>query len=137
MELTKKEYIEKYAPKAIRANINLAAVLMYIRLVITLIISFVLIAYGEAFTGIVSVIETLAYSGIIIGFHVGKSKVCAIIWLIYSSISFLCGLLSFSLRGIEVFFMSIWAVRTMKRADLEYNGFINTFKSSINKQDNI
>ena len=111
----KREFIDKYASdlKHDYKNISIAG---YILAGINLIICLVLNPIG--------IIDALALLGFILGFHLGKSKVCAILLLILSILESVIGMvLSGVPTGIIWIIIGIFAVIVSNKASKRYKAF--------------
>lgn len=77
--VSKKEFIEKYAPAALKKQINSAAILCYFCSAVTIVFSFLTNEYWYF-----SLIDVAILLGLALGMHLGKSKACAIVLLVVS-----------------------------------------------------
>lgn len=76
--VSRKEFIDKYAQPSLRKNITSIAILCYVCAGVTFIVSCLLNPLG--------IIDALILAGLALGMHLVKSKVCAILILVFSII---------------------------------------------------
>ena len=116
--ISKKEYINNYIP-SFKRDVRNIAVVCYICAGLNAIISLILNPFG--------ILDSLILLGITLGMHLGKSKVCAILLLIFACIEALYGIIATGTpTGILWVIAGIWAVITFNKADKEYkNKVIN------------
>ena len=117
--VTKKEYIAKYAPLNLKKNIKSAAILCYACVVISAIASFAL------FQEPLMLIDVAIYLGLALGMHLGNSKVCAYLLLVFSIIECIFSVIQFnSPSGWWLIIAGFSAVSTFRKLDKEYNKFL-------------
>lgn len=117
--VSKKEYIENYAPYALRKNIKNIAIVCYGLAAISAVSS---IALTGSF---MALIDVVVFVGITLGMHLGKSKICAILLLIFSIgecvlTTIMLGMFS----GWWWIVLGILAVSTFVKLDKQYNIFL-------------
>ncbi|MCH5186410.1 MAG: hypothetical protein J1F64_09870 [Oscillospiraceae bacterium] len=118
--ITKKEYIEKYASPFLRNDIKKAAVAGYICSGISAVIWIVL---GNP----MAIFEILVAVGLLLGMHLGKSKACAIIYLCMACLDCLVGLIATGRpTGWIIIATGIYAVKTFVTIDKQYAEFKRT-----------
>lgn len=118
--VSKKEYINKYATAALRKNINSTAYLLYGLSVFSLILNFVMAGFNWIILAEIGVLAAL-----IVGMHIGKSKICAILLLIASIAETVLALvLSGQPAGWWWIIASIYAISCFNKLDKEYNSFL-------------
>ena len=74
--ISKSEFVKKYAPKSVRNGITAAAIIGYICAGLTAVVSLVSNPLG--------LVDALAFLGLMLGVHLGKNLPCAIIALALS-----------------------------------------------------
>lgn len=117
--VSKKEYIENYAPYALRKNIKNIAIMCYGLAAISAVSSI-------ALTGtFLTLIDVAVFVGIALGMHLGKSKLCAILLLVFSIgecvlTTIMLGMFS----GWWWIVLGILAVSTFVKLDKQYNIFL-------------
>ena len=117
--VSKKEYIEKYAPSALRKNINSMAIICYLCCAISVIGNLFILSNP---LGLIDVAVLLALT---LGVHLGKSKVCAIILLIVSIIECVFATISLGTpSGWWWIVASVSAVSSFVKLDKQYNLFL-------------
>lgn len=114
--VSKKEFIEKYASPGCRKDIKSTAILCYVCVGITTILSLAVNPIGF--------IDALILLGLALGMHLGKSKVCAILILIYSCLNAIIGLVTTgSVTGWMIIITGVFAVKTFNKIEKEYKEF--------------
>jgi len=114
--ITFKEYLETQADPAHLKTIKTSAIVCYICLAISLIFA-ILFNYA-------GLIDVVILGALTLGMHLGKSKVCAIILLIYSIISTLIAFASTgSFTGYLWILASILAVVSYSKLTKAYKAF--------------
>lgn len=117
--VTKKEYIAKYAPVNLKKNIKSAAILCYICVGISAIASFAL------FKEPLMLVEVAVYLGLALGMHIGNSKICAYLLLVFSIVECIFSVIQFdSPSGWWLIIAGFSAVSTFRKLDKEYNKFL-------------
>lgn len=126
--VSKKDYINKYATAALRKNINSTAYLLYGLSVVSLIFNFIMAGFSW-----ITLAEIGVMVALIVGIHIGKSKVCAILLLIVSiAETVLTLVLSGQVAGWWWIIASIYAVSIFRKLDKEYNSFLMNENRSAN-----
>jgi len=117
--VSKKEYINKYAPANLRKNINSLCIACYVLCAVS-VIGNIILDSGWYF-----LIDTVIVLAPVLGMHIAKSKVCAILLLVISVIE--CALTSVmmgTLAGWWWIIAAVSALSVFKKADKEYNLFL-------------
>lgn len=117
--VSKKEFINKYASPVFKKNINSISIACYALSAISVAVN---LAMGSDFYFLIDTVVVLA---VVLGMHLGKSKICAILLLVISIAE--CILSSISLgrpAGWWWIIISIYAVSSFKKIDKEYKEFI-------------
>lgn len=115
--ISKKEYMKKYAAENVRKDIRNAAITGYICSGLTLVLGTAMINPAGVFLGFI-------IAGLVLGFHLAKSKACAIIWLIIVSVDCIISLATIGKpSGWLMIVAGVWAVKALNRADKEYKAF--------------
>ena len=116
--ISKKDYINNYIP-SFKRDIRNVAIACYICAGLNAVISLILNPLG--------ILDSLILFGITLGMHLGKSKVCAIILLVFACLEALYGIIATGTpTSILWVIAGIWAVITFNKADKEYkNKVIN------------
>lgn len=118
--VSKKDYINKYATAALRKNINSTAYLLYGLSVFSLVLNFVMAGFNW-----ITLVEIGVLVALIVGMHIGKSKICAILLLIASiAETVLTLILSGQLAGWWWIIASVYAISCFNKLDKEYNSFL-------------
>ncbi len=116
--ISKKEFIEKYAPVSFKSGIRNAAICAYICAGITAVYALI--------TSPWALIDAAVFLGLTLGMHLGKSKVCAILMLVVSIVECILG---FVMTGTFTSFLwiaaSVWAVSYFRKADKQYEEFLS------------
>ena len=109
---SKKEYYRKYAGEAFYTNLRVNAIIGYICCGITLVTA-VLNPYV--------IIDAALLLGLLLGMHLGKSKVCAILITIYGAFNVVSSILSVGFpAGWVVLIVGIYSWITFHNADKRY-----------------
>lgn len=117
--VTKKEYIAKYAPANLKKNIKSAAIVCYVCVGISAIASFAILKNP------LMLIDVAIYLGLTLGMHLGNSKVCAILLLIFSIIECVFSVIEFGApSGWWLIIAGVSAVSTFNKLGKEYNKFL-------------
>ena len=76
------------------------------------------------------ILDSLVLLGITLGMHLGKSKVCAIVLLVFACLEALYGIIATGTPTSVLWVITgIWAVITFNKADKEYkNKVINNYQ---------
>lgn len=121
--ISKKEYIENYAPEMVRKNIKTEAILAYICVGISLIAAIFL------YKSVASVIEVLIILGLALGMHLGKSNVCAILLLLIGVLEWgiKCALTN-SYTPNLILLVGVYSVINFHKASKMYKEFIQSGK---------
>lgn len=117
--VTKKEYIAKYAPANLKKNIRSAAIVCYVCVGISAVASLFLLDSPWM------LIDVAIYLGLALGMHLGNSKLCAILLLIFSVIECIFSMIQFgSPSGWWLIIAAISAISTFNKLGKEYNKFL-------------
>lgn len=117
--VTKKEYIKKYAPANLKKNIKSSAIVCYVCVAISAIASIALL--GSPWM----LIDVAIYLGLTLGMHLGNSKLCAILLLIFSIVECAISFYQFGTpSGWWLIIASGSAVSTFNKLGKEYNKFL-------------
>lgn len=117
--ISKKEFINKYANPVFRKNINSISVLCYVLSAISVAVNLFM---TDNFYFLIDIIITLA---VVLGMHLGKSKVCAILLLIISIGECIGTTIAYGRpAGWWWIVISIYAVSYFRKIDKEYKEFI-------------
>lgn len=115
--VTKKEFVEKYAAENVRKDIRNAAITGYVCSGLTLVL-------GVAMANPIGIVLGLIIAGLVLGFHLAKSKVCAIAWLVLVSLDCIVSIATVgSPSGWIMIIAGVWAVKALNNADKEYKIF--------------
>lgn len=116
--VTKKEFIAKYAPQNLKKNIKTAAIVCYICVAISAVAALVLLDNP------LMLIDVVVYLALTLGMHLGNSKICAILLLIFSVVECIISIVSFGTpAGWWLIIAAASAVSTFRKLDKEYNNF--------------
>lgn len=117
--VSKKEFIAKYAPQALKKNIKTAAIVCYICVGISAVAALVLLDNP------LMLIDVVVYLALALGMHLGNSKICAILLLIFSVVECIISIVSFGTpSGWWLIIAAASAVSTFRKLDKEYNNFL-------------
>lgn len=117
--ISKKDFINKYANPAFKKNINSISVLCYVLSAISVAVNLFM---TDNFYFLIDIIITLA---VVLGMHLGKSKVCAILLLIISIVECIGTTIAYGRpAGWWWIVISIYAVSYFRKIDKEYKEFI-------------
>ncbi len=117
--VTKKEYIAKYAPQNLKKNIKSAAIVCYVCVGISAIASFALLKNPWM------LIDVAIYLGLTLGMHLGNSKICAILLLVFSILECAYSVYQFGTpAGWWLIIAAVSAVSTFNKLGKEYNKFL-------------
>lgn len=118
--VSKKEFIEKYAPAALKKQINSAAILCYFCSAVTIVFSFLTNEYWYF-----SLIDVAILLGLALGMHLGKSKACAIVLLVVSILEVVFTAVSTgTVAGWWWIIAAFSAVSAFNKLGKEYNRFL-------------
>ena len=118
--VSKKEFIEKYAPVALKKQINSAAIICYFCSAITIGFSFFTNEYWYY-----SLIDVAILLGLTLGMHLGKSKACAILLLVVSILEVVLTVVSTgTVAGWWWILASFSAVSAFNKLGKQYNQFL-------------
>lgn len=112
--VSRKEFINKYAQPSLRKNITSIAILCYVCAGLTFIVSCLLNPMG--------IIDALILAGFALGMHLAKSKMCAMLILIFSIIEVLLSLVSGSFPFWWLV-AGVSAVTTFNKIENQYKDF--------------
>lgn len=123
-DITFKEFYGSHCSLNIKKNINGAAIALYFCCALTFILSFVASALNIGSIG--SIIDAIFLLGLALGIHIGKSRACAVIVLIYSILNCIYSLVATGRMGGYLIIMAgFYAVIYTFMAHKEYNEYIN------------
>lgn len=129
--ISKKEYIDKYAPASLRKSINSISIACYVLCVISVIGGLIM---GS---GWYVLIDTVILLAPVLGMHIKKSKVCAVILLVISIIEcVLTSIIVGTVAGWWWIVAAASAVSAFRKIDKEYNNFLLEGRSAYNAQEN-
>ena len=115
--IRKKDYINNYIP-SFKRDVKNVAIACYICAGLNAIISLIINPLG--------ILDSLILLGITLGMHLGKSKVCAIILLVFACLEALFGIITTGTPTSVLWVITgIWAVITFNKADKEYKKYIS------------
>lgn len=116
--VSKREFIEKYASPSVKRDIKSAAITAYVCAGLTALVSIFLNPFG--------VIDALILAGLALGMHLGKSKICSILILIFSFVELILGIVSTGTpSGLLWVIAGIAGVVAFSKIDKQYKQFIN------------
>ncbi|MCD7727825.1 MAG: zinc ribbon domain-containing protein [Ruminococcus sp.] len=81
-------YINQYAPDSIRLRIKIAAIISYVLVGLNIMMNIIVSAVFQFPLGtsfIFSVMIALVFLGLTLGIHIGRSMVCAILYLVFAA----------------------------------------------------
>ncbi len=117
-QLTKKEFWVKYASKTDKGNIQGAATLAYVCAAISL-------ALGVSLGNFAVVVDVVLIVGLALGVQLARSRVCAVLLLIYSFINLIVMTIeSGRVSGWWLILVGIWAVKGTFKLHKEYQQFL-------------
>lgn len=113
--ITRKEFIEKYAQPSLRKNITGIAILCYVCAGLSFIVSCLMNPIG--------IIDALVLAGFALGMHLAKSRVCAILILVLSIVEVV---LSIMYGAVPIWWLvaGISAVITFNKIEKQYKTFV-------------
>lgn len=112
----RKEFIDKYAQPSLRKNIIDIAILCYICVATTVVVS--------CFTNPYGIIDALVLLALTLGMHLAKSRVCAILITIFSVIETVLSLISGSFP-FWILIAGIASAITFGKIEKQYKQFLN------------
>lgn len=116
-ELTKKEFLQLPAMKSIKSNINFCGIAFYVLAAINFAAFFVASSLSLPWDGILLVLFGL-------GVHLGKSRVCAILSLVYAGFGMIAAMLaSGRVTGYLILIVAIDAVMYTFRYHKAWNQY--------------
>lgn len=117
--VSKKEYLNKYASASIKKNINSIGIVGYILCGISVLVN---IFMGNDWYFL---IDTVIFLALILGIHLGKNKIFAILLLVVSIVECVLGIVATgAFTGWLWIVVSISAISSFKKLDKEYNLFL-------------
>lgn len=129
--VSKKDFLNKYASAAIKKNINSVSIVCYILCGLSVIAN-IFIGSDWYF-----LIDTVIILALILGMHLGKSKICAILLLVVSIIECIIGIVATgAFTGWLWIVASVSAISTFKKLDKEYNLFLMSGNNAAPITDN-
>lgn len=129
--VSKKEYINKYAPANLRKSINSISIACYVLCGISIIGGLIM---GSGWYVLIDAVILLAP---VLGMHIAKSKVCAVILLVISIIEcVLTSVMIGTVAGWWWIIASISAVSAFRKIDKEYNSFLLGGNPAYNASEN-
>ncbi|MDE6566896.1 MAG: hypothetical protein K2K70_04070 [Lachnospiraceae bacterium] len=118
-----KEFYKFYCPSKIKKNINAAAIILYCCSVLTFLLSIVAAKMGISV--LASAVDAVLVLGLALGIHIGKSRACAVIVLVYSILNCLYSVITTGrLGGYLIIIAGIYATIYTFMARREYKAFI-------------
>lgn len=119
-----KDFYKNYCSSTTKKNINGAAIALYICSGFTLVVSIAAIAFGlDIFAGALDAIVMLCLA---LGIHIGKSRVCSVIVLVYSIINLMFSMATTGRpSGWLIIIAGIYATIYTLKAHKEYKEYIN------------
>ena len=119
-QISKKEYYAKYANKRDKGNIRYAAIMAYVCAAISL-------ALGIYIKNYLIVIDVALIVGLALGVQIAKSRVCAILLLIYGCISTILTTISTGrVSGWWLIIVGVWAVIGTFNFQKDYQKYLQT-----------
>lgn len=115
--ISKRDYRNNYI-QSFKRDIKNISIACYILAGINAIISLIVNPLG--------ITDSILLLGITLGMHLSKSKVCAIILLVFACLEALYGIIAIGMpTSILWVIAGIWAVVTFNKADKEYKNYIS------------
>ena len=114
--IDKKEFFENYADPKLKKDFKSTAIICYVCAVATIIMSAV-------FVDVFGIVAGVLLLGLALGFHLSKSKVCAIFILVLAIISFLISA-AFGNYPVMGLISGFWSVSTTNKLDKQYKQFL-------------
>lgn len=115
--ISKKEFAEKYAAANVRNDIKNAAITGYICSGLTFALGALAVSPAVMAMGVIVL-------GLVLGFHLSKSKACAIIWLALVSLDCIVSLLAVGKpSGWLMIIAGVWAVKSLNKLEKDYETF--------------
>lgn len=114
--VSRKEFIDKYAQPSLRKSITSIAILCYVCAGLTFVVSCIMNPAG--------IIDALILTVLALGMHLAKSKVCAILILVFSIVEVIFSLM---VGAFPVWWLiaGISAVVVFSKIDKQYKQFLN------------
>lgn len=126
--ISKKEYYAKYANKQDKLNIQMAAILTYICGGISLI-------SGLFAQNYYMIIDVVLIVGLALGLHIARSRVCAVLILIYSCLSSILALINTGrVTGWWLILVGVWAVRGTINFHKDYQRYLSETSSDTSER---
>lgn len=123
-DISFKEFYQKHCSDPVKKNIKGAAILLYFCSAITLLVSFAATALGVDIMA--AALDAFLLLGLALGIHIGKSRACAVIVLVYSILNCLYALISTGkMSGYLIIIAGIYATIYTFKARKEYKDYIN------------
>lgn len=117
-ELKKKEFFKRYASKRNIKSVNGAAALTYLCVVISAGLAVSALNYF-------ALVEVVLIAGLALGIQIAKSRVCAVLLLIYSALNtILMSVSTGSLAGWLLLAAGLWAVESTFALHKEYKKYL-------------
>lgn len=114
-----RKFVNEIADPKIKKEINVAGVLGYILAAINLVVAILVNPIG--------IIDVCLITGFTLGIHIGKSRVCAVLFLIYGGINFIMLTVQYGKpAGYWGFAIGICAVIELFKAHKQYKAYINS-----------
>lgn len=118
--ITKREFLERYAPMSLRGDLKKAAIIGYI-------CSGISAVFGLVMMNPFAILEVMIMVGLLLGMHLGRSKACAIIYLCIACLDCLVSIVTYGIpAGWLVIVAGILAVVTFGKIDKQYKEFKTT-----------
>ena len=119
-QISKREYYAKYANKRDKGNIRYAAIMAYVCAAVSL-------ALGIYIKNYLIVIHVALIVGLALGVQIAKSRVCAILLLIYGSVSTILTTISTGrVSGWWLIIVGVWAVIGTFNFQKDYQKYLQT-----------
>lgn len=123
-DISFKEFYQKHCSDPVKKNIKGAAILLYFCSAITLLVSFAATALGVDIMA--AALDAFLLLGLALGIHIGKSRACAVIVLVYSILNCLYALISTGkMSGYLIIIAGVYATIYTFKARKEYKDYIN------------
>ena len=123
-DISFKEFYQKHCSDSVKKNINGAAITLYVCSAITLLLSFAATALGVDIMA--AALDAFLLLGLALGIHIGKSRACAVIVLVYSILNCLYALIATGkMSGYLIIIAGVYATIYTFKARKEYKEYIN------------
>ena len=123
-DISFKEFYQKHCSDSVKKNIKGAAITLYVCSAITLLVSFAATALGVDIMA--AALDAFLLLGLALGIHIGKSRACAVIVLVYSILNCLYALISTGkMSGYLIIIAGVYATIYTFKARKEYKDYIN------------